>query len=202
MAYRRTETTAARQAAHRARILDAALALVADGGYAAASVDAVATRAGVATGSVYRHFGCKADLLAEVFRTASSRELAACRAAADKPGASVWDRLDAAVTTFADRALRGGRLAWALLAEPVDPAVEAERLVFRQAYTAEFAALVVEGIDRGEIPGQDADVTAAALVGAIGEALVGPLSHPHRASDPAFVRSLVAFCVRALGEVQ
>ena len=32
------------------------------------------------------------------------------------------------------RALRGRRLAWALLAEPVDPAVEAERLPFRRAY--------------------------------------------------------------------
>jgi AcrR family transcriptional regulator len=182
MAYRRTADTAARQAA-------------------LATVDAVAARAGVATGSVYRHFGSKAELLAEVFRSASARELAACRAAADRPDTPVWDRLDAAVTTFADRALRGGRLAWALIAEPVDPAVEAERLEFRRAYTEEFARLVTDGIARGEVPAQDARVTAGALVGAIGEALVGPLSAPQHASDPAFVRSLVAFCVRALGEV-
>jgi AcrR family transcriptional regulator len=199
--YRRTPDTDARAAALRERLLGAALSLVAEGGYAAATVDAVARRAGVATGSVYRHFGSKAELLAEVFRTASGRELAACRAAADLPDAPVWERLDAAVTTFADRALRGGRLAWALLAEPVDPAVEAERLEFRRAYTDEFARLVARGIERGEIPAQNERVTAGALVGAIGEALVGPLSSPAHVSDPAFVRSLVAFCVRSLGEV-
>jgi AcrR family transcriptional regulator len=199
--YRRTPDTAARQAALRDGILGAATGLVAEGGYAAATVDAVAARAGVATGSVYRHFGSKAELLADVFRSASGRELAACRAAADRPGTPVWERLDAAVTTFADRALRGGQLAWALLAEPVDPAVETERLAFRRAYSDEFARLVEDGIARGEVPPQDAQVTAAALVGAIGEALVGPLSTRRQAADPAFIRALVAFCVRALGEV-
>jgi hypothetical protein len=34
---------------------------------------------------------------------------------------------------FAERALRNRRLAWALLAEPVDPLVDAERLAFREA---------------------------------------------------------------------
>ena len=48
---------------------------MADGGYASASVQAVAARAGVATGTVYRHFASKADLFAEVFRRASQREL-------------------------------------------------------------------------------------------------------------------------------
>ena len=42
--------------------------------------------------------------------------------------------------TFARRALRGPRLACALLAEPVDPAIEAERLAFRRAYRDVFAA--------------------------------------------------------------
>jgi hypothetical protein len=34
---------------------------------------------------------------------------------------------------WAERALRNRRLAWALLAEPVDPLVDAERLAFREA---------------------------------------------------------------------
>ena len=96
-------------------------------------------------------------------------------AAAAGPGPAV-ERIAAGVETFARRALRGRRLAWALLAEPVDPAVEAERLVFRRAYRDAFTAAVADGIDCGELPEQDAELTAAALVGAIGEALVGPLS--------------------------
>jgi AcrR family transcriptional regulator len=204
MVYRRTPDTAARQAAARERILDAATRLVTRGGYSAATVESVASAAGVATGTVYRHFGCKADLLAEVFRAAARRELAAAKAAADLAGAPVWERLDAVVTTFAERALRSGRLAWALVAEPVDPAVETERLLYRRAYVEFFTSMVEGGIKRGEIPRQNADITAAALVGAIAEAVTIELSHTRhvpREPGPRFVRALVAVCVRALGEV-
>ena len=70
MPYRPTERTRARLAAARERIVSAALTQLAEGGYASASVVAVARRAGVATGSVYRHFPSKGDLFAEVFRRA------------------------------------------------------------------------------------------------------------------------------------
>src|SRR5215210_2642451 len=56
MAYRPTDRTRARAAAARERIVSAALEQLAEGGYASASMAAVARRAGVATGSVYRHF--------------------------------------------------------------------------------------------------------------------------------------------------
>jgi AcrR family transcriptional regulator len=102
------------------------------------------------------------------------------------------------VETFARRALRGRRLAWALLAEPVDPAVEAERLIFRRAYRDVFAGLLEDGIASGELPDQDPELTAAALVGAIGEALVGPLSPTAAGGDPErLVHDLVTFCLRS-----
>src|SRR5215208_2850587 len=75
MAYRPTDRTRARTAAARERIVAAALEQLADGGYASASMAAVARRAGVATGSVYRHFPSKGDLFAEAFRRASQREV-------------------------------------------------------------------------------------------------------------------------------
>src|SRR5919201_3510280 len=147
MAYRSTERTKARRQAARERIVAAARELIARGGYAEAQVSAVADRAGVATGTVYRHFPSKADLFAEVFRRASQREVdALARAAAEAEGGAAA-RIDAAVETFAQRALRGRRLAGALIAEPVDPAVEAERLVFRRAYAEAFAQALRDGID-------------------------------------------------------
>jgi AcrR family transcriptional regulator len=195
--YRPTERTEARRARIRARIGAAALRLVAEGGYQAAAISSVAQAAGVGAGTVYRHFPSKADLLAEVFRVASQREVDAVAASVAVPGPATR-RLAAAVETFARRALRGRRLAWALLAEPVDPAVEAERLVFRRAYRDLFAAVLEEGIASGELAGQDAELTAAALVGAIGEALVGPLSPSAAAGDPdRLVRDLVTFCLRS-----
>ena len=197
MAYRATERTEAKRTASRERIVDAAHALIAHGGYREAGVAAVAARAGVATGTVYRHFGSKAELCAEVFRRASQHEVDAVASAAseaDDAGAAIA----AGVETFARRALAGGRLAWALLAEPVDPAVEAERLVFRRAYADVFSALVRDGVAAGQLAAQDPELTAAALTGAIGEALVGPLSPTSGPHDPdALVSELVSFCRRA-----
>lgn len=188
MAYRATERTEARRLAARERIVAAAHDLIAAGGYRAASVAAVAEAAGVATGSVYRHFGSKAELFAEVFRRASQREVDAVRAAIAAGGVA------AGVEAFSRRALRARRLAWALLAEPVDPAVEAERLVFRRAFRDAFAeALPAHAGDR--------DLVAAALVGAIGEALVSPLSPTAGDGDEdALVRALVAFAARATAD--
>jgi AcrR family transcriptional regulator len=197
MPYRPTERTEAKRTATRDRIVRAALELVARGGYREAQVAAVARRAGVATGTVYRHYPSKADLLTEVFRVASQREVDAVAGAG---GATAQERLAAAVATFARRALQGRRLAWALLAEPVDPAVEAERLQFRRAYAAVFAQTIADGVTAGELPAQDPAFTAAALVGAIGEALVGPLApttRPTAADADALVARLITFCLRS-----
>jgi len=205
MAYRPTERTEAKRAATHARIVAAAQALIARGGYRAAGVAAVAAEAGVATGTVYRHFPSKAELFAEVFRRASQREVDAVTAAAESAGAQdAHARLAAAVETFVRRALAGRRLAWALLAEPVDPSVEAERLIFRRAYAQRFADVLADGIASGELPDQDVSLTAAALVGALGEALVGPLSPLHAPTDPpeadALVAGLVAFALRSVSQ--
>ncbi len=199
MAYRPTERTAARSAATRRRIVAAARRLIARGGYAEAQVAAVASQAGVATGTVYRHFPSKADLFAEVFREASQREVDAVAAAAREAGDSATARLAAAVETFARRALSGRRLAWALIAEPVDPAVEAERLVFRRAYRDVFAEVIEAGVESGELPPQSPELSGAALVGAIGEALVGPVS-PTSAGQEAesVIESLRDFCIRSV----
>jgi AcrR family transcriptional regulator len=221
--YRSTERTEARLAEARARITHAARELIAEGGYVAAQVAPVAERAGVAVGTVYRHFPSKSDLFAEVFREASQHEVDAMRAAMEKNRGPAPERIAAGVEVFARRALRGRRLAWALLAEPVDPAVEAERLEFRHSYRDLMAEVIREGIDAGDLPAQDADTTAAALIGGIAETMLGPLSPTHtyngsfqhktgrssrsalalrpRTTDPdVLIASLITFCTRAIGE--
>jgi AcrR family transcriptional regulator len=197
VAYRPTERTEARKAEVRAGIVAAARRLIARGGYAEAQVAAVAADAGVATGTLYRHFPSKSELFAEVFRDASQREVDAMAAAAAEGAASATERIAAGVETFARRALRSPRLAYALLAEP---AVEAERLAFRRAYRDVLARVIADGIDAGELPAQDVEVSAAALVGAIGEALVGPLSPAAAGEAEAVIGPLTKFCVRSITE--
>jgi AcrR family transcriptional regulator len=204
MPYRPTERTEARKAATRERIASAARAQVAEGGYGSASVQSVAERAGVAVGTVYRHFPSKAELFAEVFRRAAQHELdvvieAVGERARDQDAA---ERIAIAVETFCRRALAGPVLAYAQIAEPVDPAVEAERLVLRVGYRDAFARVLEDGVRAGELRAHDSRTVAAALVGALGEALVGPLSPAARRGDggrdEALIATLVQFSLDAL----
>ena len=181
----------------RERLLAAGRELIEQGGYAAAPVAAIAERAGVAAGTLYRHFESKSELFLEVFRNVCEGEERAMRAAADEAGPSAVDRVEAVLTTFARRALQNRSLAWALLAEPVDKLVDAERLAYRERYAGVVARELRTAIEAGEIPAQDVEFTAAALVGGCGEALVGPLSAAGGGED--VVTSIRAFVRRAVG---
>ncbi|MER5498699.1 MULTISPECIES: TetR/AcrR family transcriptional regulator [unclassified Streptomyces] len=199
MAYRPTARTEATRLAHRERLLDAARQLLAEGGYAAASVSALARRADVSTGSVYNHFASKQDLLAAVFRHVAGHELDAVRRAV-RGREGVAEQLRALVEVFSYRALRAPRTAWALLAEPVDPLVEEERLTYRRGYHDLAETIIVAGVDSGELPAQDARLSAAAVIGAVGEALIGPLSPVGVRTDPApVVEGITMLCLRAVG---
>lgn len=191
---------AGRGTATRARLLDAAMELTAEGGYSSASVAAIAERAGVSAGALYRHFPSKVDLFSELFRAMAERELTAMHAAAAEAGSHL-ERLDAVLTTYATRALSHPRLSWALVYEPVDPRLDAHRLESRTVYREQMSALIAAAIDAGELPGQDPGTSAAAVVGAMAEALLSPTSPPARAStpDPELVGRVVALCRRAVG---
>lgn len=202
MPYRATEKTEATRRADRERIVRDAQALVSKGGFRSVAISDVARRARLAVGSVYRHFPSKAELFAEVFRRASGHEVqVTADAGATREHAA--DQLAHAIDTFARRALESPTLAYALLAEPVDPAIEAERLLFRRSYRDAFARFIEGGVGRGELPSQDAPVTASALVGGIGEALLMPLgsasSARKRAGEAALLAELQRFVRRAIG---
>lgn len=184
----------------RSRLLRAGVEVLEAGGYGSASVAAIAERAGVATGTLYRHFPSKADLFVELFRAIGDAELAAMADAAAVVRTAA-EELDAVIATFAGRAMSRPRLAWALVYEPLDPAVDAERVRYRRGYAQRMARFVRERVDRGELPDQDPDTTAAALIGGIVEALVSPLSPVAggNADPDAVIAALTDFCRRAVG---
>ena len=123
------------------------------------------------------------------------------RAAEAAPGA--LSALPAAITTFAIRALRVRQLTWAMLTEPVEAEIDAVRLVYRQTIVRELETRIRAAINDGHLPAQDAALSAAALVGALVEGLIGPLAHD--ADEPAearlAVQTLTLLCLRALGVV-
>lgn len=203
MAYRPTEATRASAQAKRDAVLAAARDTVAAGGFSGAAVAAIARASGVSVGSVYSYFDNREALLAEVFRIAAEAEFTrverAVAAAGDDPAA----RLSALIDTFAERALRGRRIAWSLLFEPVTAAVDAERLRLRRGYRELGEAIIADGIAAGVFPDQDVPVVAGAVMGAVSESLVGALNpehHPEPPADPtALVTTIRHFCFRALG---
>ncbi|MFB9322122.1 TetR/AcrR family transcriptional regulator [Cryptosporangium minutisporangium] len=190
MPYRQPPRVARRRAAVRERLVAEATGIVAAQGWAGATVAAVAAATGISTGAVYQHFPNKGALAAEVFRRATQRELEvlATVLAAPTPASSA-DRLAQGVGLFAQRAILGRQLAYALIAEPADPLVVTERLAYRRRYHEVFAALIVEGVRAGEMAQQDPAVTATALTGGVAEVLIGQLSAP---VDGPAARSLVA----------
>ncbi|MEZ4317748.1 MAG: TetR/AcrR family transcriptional regulator [Myxococcota bacterium] len=199
MAYRKTERVREHLAGVREALLREGRQLVATEGFAGLQVARLAERAGVATGTIYGHFPNKGALCAEVFAVASQREVDLMRQVLEQPG-PVVERLAAATRTWCERAQRGRVLARALLTEPVDPAVEEARLVYRAAYAAVIADTLREGITTGELPAQDAEVSAACVVGALAEAVLGPVvGVPDGASGRDPTVSIVRFCLAALG---
>src|SRR5436305_10611854 len=118
---------AARRAATREAILAAAHELVSERGWAGANVVDVSRRAGVATGSIYRHFPSKGALCAEVFTRAGDHEAELMASIVDGDGPAA-ERLARAIEAFCRRALAAPVLSRALMVEPVDPEVEEARL--------------------------------------------------------------------------
>jgi len=199
MAYRRTERVEEQLQDKRNRILQAVRAVVGEVGFHGAQVATVAEAAGVATGTVYRHFPSKGELFAEALALNAQHEVDVAAAVAEAEGPAAA-RLADAIRVFARRAVRARRLAWAMIAEPAEPEVDAARLIYRRAFSAVFESLIRDGIVAGEFPPQNPAASAACLMGALSEGLIGPLA-PEAGSLPdtrALIDAITAFCLQAV----
>jgi AcrR family transcriptional regulator len=212
MVYRPTEKTKAHRDAQMQKLLQTATKLVAEGGFKLLTISKIAESAGVATGTVYKYFSNKAELCVQVFKQATEKEIEQVHNAVFSDDCETnKERLLKGIDVFSRRAIQGRQLAFALIAEPVEPEVDAERLIYREAYAKIFSELIDQGIKTKEFPKQDISISAAALVGALSEALVGPLNIPmpnknSKASvniqdakqQTELIQSIQQFCVRAI----
>jgi AcrR family transcriptional regulator len=198
MPYRRTENVVRRLVARHDAIIAAAREAASEGGMAAVQIAPVAARAGIAAGTVYRYFPAKADLVAALLAALAEREIAALRRAAEAaPGP--LSALSATIVTFAARAARNRRLAFAAIAEPVDAELDAARLDFRKALKAEFADRIAAAAAGRHLPDQDSTLAATALLGLLVEGLIGPLAPDAAGREREMVQSLTLMALRGLG---
>jgi AcrR family transcriptional regulator len=203
MAYRRTERVIRRQAERHDAIVAAAGRAASEGGMAAIQIAPVAARAGIAAGTVYRYFPSKTELVGALVASAAEREIDAVhRAAEAAPGP--LSALAAAIATFAGRAVRNRKLAWAMIAEPADADTDAMRLAYRKALAEQFEGLVNMAVAGGHMPEIDAALAAPALIGALIEGLAGPLAADAgtgEAKTREAVQTLTLFALRGLGVI-
>jgi AcrR family transcriptional regulator len=178
-------TQAARSAATRAALVDAARPLFAARGYADVGTEEIVRAAGVTRGALYHHFADKSELFAAVFE-AVEQELS--------------ERIGAAVATTADadpiEVMRAGASTW--FDACVEPAVhrivlvEAPAVLGWERWTeisnrhnmGLVQALLTHAIDVGRIPPQPVPPLAHALLGALREAAL----FLARAEDPGQAR--------------
>lgn len=192
----------ARTSDKKTQILRAARSVVMDGGFQDLQMNAVAAAAGVAVGTIYRYFPSRADLCAAIVSTTSQREVDVLSGIAVAEGAASHKMRDA-VRTFAARAMRGRRLAYGLIFEPIDPEVESTRLKYRRAIARVFETILREGVGAGEFRDVDIEIAAACLVGAFMEGLIGSLA-PDVGADGArageIAEAIADICLAAVAK--
>lgn len=184
----------------RAAIVRAARDLVADVGFRDAQMTIIAEKAGIALGTLYRHFPSKSEIMIEVVSYVAQREVDVAAGVTMQDGRAI-DRLGLAAWTFASRALRGHRMAHALVAEPVEPEIEAARLDYRKRLARVFETVIEQGIRDGAFPAQDVRAAGSCMVGCLFEGLVGPLALDSLSTVQdrySHAISIVGFCLRGV----
>lgn len=162
-----------------ADIIEAAVALFCEEGFAATSMDRIAQRAAVSKRTVYNHFPSKEALFQECVGVLLARMDAQAHAG-DDPGAPVTERLRAYASRKIRTALEPGAVATtrALMAELIREPSLGRRLFESGPFTAGTAlrSLLRDETARGRlaVPEPDLDLACAQLT----ELVKGPLFWP------------------------
>ncbi len=141
----------------REKLLRAALALVARDGFAAATTAAIAEKAGLAEGTLYRHFPSKDDLLIEAYRVLKAEMSAAadeCFDSAEPAGerlARIWRQIYEAYRADPEAFLFSQRFSQSELAKR-------EGGEASQRFKAPLARLHAEAVSQGALRPASADL--------------------------------------------
>jgi AcrR family transcriptional regulator len=155
----------------RAAILDSALAVFAQRGYHASSIDDIARDNGVSKALIYEHFTSKAELYAELLEQYAEVLFSALAEAVSDAGTSAAARLATGLDAFYGF-VEDHRVAWRMLfREAADP----EAIVLLERVTAQVTAVVAGLIaeDPGARKGDDDEATREYRIQVLAQMLVG-----------------------------
>lgn len=187
---------------NREAILQSARELIAQGGIKDAQIQAIAERAGVSSGLVYRYFDNKSQVLIEVLSEAIQHEVKILNHIAESELSSK-QKLDKVVTTFVKRAMNSPQLAYSLMFEPVDAELEHERFRSKQLIKQSIKEILAAGKINGEFGFEDLNTAALCVVGAMTFVVIEPLNPSRNVMfdqnyKDYFVKQIAEFCVNAV----
>ena len=202
MSYKRSSLMQKRMEQNRQAILQSARELIAQGGIKDAQIQAIAERAGVSSGLVYRYFDNKSQVLIEVLSEAIQHEVKILNHIAESELSSK-QKLDKAVTTFVKRAMNSPQLAYSLMFEPVDAELEHERFRSKQLIKQSMKEILAAGKINGEFGFEDLNTAALCVVGAMTFVVIEPLNPSRNVMfdqnyKDYFVKQIAEFCVNAV----
>ena len=202
MSYKRSSLMQKRMEQNREAILQSARELIAQGGIKNAQIQAIAERAGVSSGLVYRYFDNKSQVLIEVLSEAIQHEVKILNHIAESELSSK-QKLDKAVTTFVKRAMNSPQLAYSLMFEPVDAELEHERFRSKQLIKQSIKEILAAGKINGEFGFEDLNTAALCVVGAMTFVVIEPLNPSRNVMfdqnyKDYFVKQIAEFCVNAV----
>ena len=202
MSYKRSSLMQKRMEQNREAILQSARELIAQGGIKDAQIQAIAERAGVSSGLVYRYFDNKSQVLIEVLSEAIQHEVKILNHIAESELSSK-QKLDKAVTTFVKRAMNSPQLAYSLMFEPVDAELEHERFRSKQLIKQSIKEILAAGKINGELGFEDLNTAALCVVGAMTFVVIEPLNPSRNVMfdqnyKDYFVKQIAEFCVNAV----
>ena len=202
MSYKISTLMQERMEQNREAILQSARELIAQGGIKDAQIQAIAERAGVSSGLVYRYFDNKSQVLIEVLSEAIQHEVKILNHIAESELSSK-QKLDKAVTTFVKRAMNSPQLAYSLMFEPVDAELEHERFRSKQLIKQSIKEILAAGKINGEFGFEDLNTAALCVVGAMTFVVIEPLNPSRNVMfdqnyKDYFVKQIAEFCVNAV----
>jgi AcrR family transcriptional regulator len=189
----------------RARILDAAYAILAANTGGSLSVTEVLDAAGLSTRALYRHFESKDALLLALFRRDAERlnaRLEAAVRAAPTPRAALVGWIEGTLRVVADPRSRQRVLVFS--SEEVTRArgISAERHRLQEVQAEAISRIVAAGRADGSFPWAVLPADARAIRAALGEALLEQINGLASLPPEAAARDLADFALRALGAEQ
>jgi AcrR family transcriptional regulator len=190
------------KAARRERLLDAALELFATEGYQSTPIERLCSTAKVSTRHFYQEFPNKEAVLIAVHEQGVQQGMEHAGAAlAAAPVSPIHERLRRGLTAYLHTIMDDPRRARVAFVEVigVSPAVEEQRLAFREVIVSLIAAEGAAAVERGELPERDFRFLGMALIGAINATVYDWMQHDPRPPADELQASLVRLALDMLG---